>query len=78
MDYKYKIKKSFLINDKEYIVDFERKGSFVWAGTTIGRKRISVYAYNRENAFSNLRQAVHMILNVKKRHNTVSHGKKPT
>lgn len=65
MDYKYKIKSKFVMNGEEFPVEFERKGSYIWASTVLKKKVITAYDYNKEKALLNLKQSVYMILNVK-------------
>ena len=65
MDYKYKKKSKFTINDMDFVVEFERKGCYIWASTVLKNKTITAFHYNKEDALLNLKQSVYMVINFK-------------
>lgn len=66
MNYKYKKKSKFTMNGMEFIVEFERKGCYVWASTVLKNKTVTAFHHNKESAFLNLKQSIYMILSCKK------------
>lgn len=65
MDYKYKKKAKFSMNNIEFVVEFQRKGCYIFASTILKNKTVKSFHYNKEDALLNLKQSIYMILNFK-------------
>lgn len=49
----------------DFVVEFERKGCYIWVSTVLKNKTITAFNYNKEDALLNLKQSVYMVINFK-------------